>query len=388
MATVKFFLCFVCSVLITVVALAQQISVRFSLYAPSIPDTVPIYIAGSHEALGNWSPSKAKMISSGTHRWEKTITTTTPILLQYKYTLGSWDTEAADQSGNALSNFSVRAIEDVSVYDTVRVWKKPSGQKILQGKITGEVRYHRGMKGDSVKERDIIVWLPPNYASSHQKYPVIYMQDGQNIIDPGTSAFGMDWGIDETADSLIRAGLVQPAIIVGIYNTSSRSDEYLPGEKGAAYRAFLANRIKPFVDSAYRTKPDRTNTIVGGSSAGGVLAFMMVWEYPDLFSKTICMSPAFMNPTGFKGRLFNYVSTVEQTPKRKKVFFYIDNGGKDVDSLLQPGVNLMLKALKQKGYKEGRDFLFVTDTGATHNEAAWSRRYPFALKTVLSKKRR
>jgi enterochelin esterase-like enzyme len=124
------------------------------------------------------------------------------------------------------------------------------------------------------------------------------MHDGQNIFGPVTSSFGTDWSVDETADDLIKKKSIEPVIVVGIYNTSDRLKEYTPGEKGTAYMDFVVKTVKPLIDSTYRTKPDRKNTIVGGSSAGGIMSFMLVWEHADVFSKAFGMSPAFRLESG------------------------------------------------------------------------------------------
>ena len=141
----------------------------------------------------------------------------------------------------------------------------------------------------------------------------------------------------------------------------------------------VTETIKPMIDKAYRTKPGRETTYTGGSSAGGLISFMLAWEYPNIFSGALCMSPAFKIAT------IDYVSPVENSTKKKPVFFYIDNGGVDLESRLQPGVDEMLVALKSKGYREGKDFVFVSDPNARHFEAAWAKRFPAAVKLLLSK---
>jgi len=255
----------------------------------------------------------------------------------------------------------------------------------FSGQITGSVNYHPAIKGNRLQERNLIVWLPPGYDDEPEnRYPVLYMQDGQNIFDPATSFIGIDWQVDETADSLIRSGEIPPLIIVGIFNTSDRTLEYTPGEIGSAYMDFVVHTIKPLIDSTYRTKPDRDHTFVGGSSAGGILAFMLVWEYPDVFSKALSMSPAFRNPDGFRYE-FNFVQTVQNARNiPENVFFYIDNGGVDLDALLQPGIDEMLLALDAHGYRLYRDFVFVKDDQASHHEIAWAARFPNALKLLMS----
>ncbi len=359
----------------------QEVRVSFRLYAPGLPDTSSVFIAGSLPQLGNWNPSRVKMEFAGNHEWKKEIIFSQTLNVEYKYTLGSWEREAATDKGLPLPNFSATLFNGRSVRDTVQYWKN-GAIRMVNGQVTGIVKYHQALKGEGIRERDIIVWLPPGYdPMSKNRYPVLYLQDGQNVFDPVTSAFGTDWQVDETADSMIRRGSVVPMIIVGIYNTVERSIEYIPSDKGKLYRRFMVNRLKPFIDSAYKTKPGRRHNFIGGSSAGGILAFMMVWEYPDVFSKAICMSPAFRLP-GSSLTGWNYVSTVKSDTKRKKVFFYIDNGGIGLEQRLQPGVDEMLKALTDKGYKAVRDFIYVSDPNAKHNEEAWARRFPYALKLL------
>jgi predicted alpha/beta superfamily hydrolase len=355
---------------------AQQGEVQFQVYAPSLPDTATVYISGSAAPLGNWNPAKVQLQFKGDHTWALRVMLDRSAPIEYKYTLGSWNREAVQPDGKPFPNFRLRD----EIRDTVRFWA--SGKPIPKGKITGNVKYHRELKGPGLKNRDLVVWLPPGYEASRKNYPVIYMQDGQNVFDPVTSSFGADWQIDESADSLIRSGIIGPVIVVGIYNTPERSREYVPGDLGRTYMEFVVGTVKPFIDSAYRTKPGRKHTIAGGSSAGGILSFMLVWEYPDIFSKAISMSPAFKLP---KGDAWNYVSTVKAEPKRKNVTFYIDNGGLGLEKLLQPGIDEMLNALSMKGYKEGKQFIFIPDPAAEHNEPAWAKRFPSALLWIMKR---
>lgn len=249
--------------------------------------------------------------------------------------------------------------------------------------IQGQLRYHRAFKGEGLKDRDVVVWLPPGYDSTRERYPVLYLQDGQNIFDPSTSAFGKEWRADETADSLIRSRKLRPFIIVGIYNTPDRSDEYLPWKKNTLYQQFIIKTLKPFIDQQYRTRKEAKYNFIGGASAGATIAFMMVWEHPDVFSRAICMSPAFRNPDGFK-EPFNYIPEVKEGPRQpRKIFIYMDNGGKDLDQLLQPGVDEMIRALAGRNYCAGRDFMFLKDEPASHNEQAWAGRLPFAFERVI-----
>lgn len=362
-------------------AQAQEKSVEFQVYSPDLPDTTHVFITGSLSELGSWNPSKVAMQNLGNHLWSKKITSKQLVSIEYKFTLGSWGREAADANGRALQNFNALIKSDTLVKHNIFFWKKGDTKKEIIGQITGQVAYHKQVKGEGIKPRDVIVWLPPDYNTNKKKrYPVLYMHDGQNIVDPATSSFGVDWRIDETADSLIRNKITPAFIVVGIYNTIDRTREYTPGEGGTAYMKFVVNKLKPMIDSAYRTKPEAKNTIVGGSSAGGLISFMMAWEYPNVFLKAICMSPA------FKIMNIDYVKTVQSTTEKKNLYFYIDNGGIGLETQLQPGIDAMMSALKEKGYAEGKNYYYTIDAKAKHFEADWAKRMPMAIKICMEKK--
>jgi predicted alpha/beta superfamily hydrolase len=361
---------------------AQQVKpykIEFVLVSPSLADDSSVYICGNLNQLAGWNPSSLKMKNRGNHTWSFTINSSNAIPVEYKYTLGSWQREGANADGIPLSNFIIKVTSDTVVNDNVFFWLNNTKRKIT-GQITGEVRYHQKLSGKGIQNRDVIVWLPPDYNDNEKnRYPVLYMEDGQNIFDPLTSAFGVDWQIDETADSLIRNKIIEPIIIVGIYNTKDRMSEYTPGG-GTAYMDFVVKTVKPFIDNNYRTLPDRKNTLTGGSSAGGTISFMLLWNYPSVFSGAICMSPA------FKIQNIDLVKEVSAySGKRKPVKIYIDNGGKGLEERLQPGVDEMIKALEIKGYRRNKNLFLISAPDAEHNEAAWAKRMPEALKIMVGK---
>ena len=158
------------------------------------------------------------------------------------------------------------------------------------------------------------------------------------------------------------------------------------GKQGDRYAKFVCKKLKPFIDKNYRTDASRSSTLIAGSSAGGICAFRIAWENADIFSKAICMSPAFKfrNTDGRTNvnysALFADVSNPDPTP-----FFYLDNGGIGLDKLLQPGIDDMLQAMKERGLKPGKDFEWKLFPEARHNEAAWASRFPAAIKQLLKK---
>ena len=151
--------------------------------------------------------------------------------------------------------------------------------------IIGNVDFHREIYSRIMdRKRDFFVWLPPGYELNPAKhYPVLYMHDGQNLIDPKTSYAGRDWQVDETLTRLIKEFKIKEVILVGINNTEDRLEEYSDSEKGERYRKFLIEELKAFVDSKYRTLTDNKNTAIMGSSMGGLASFLDRMETPRSF---------------------------------------------------------------------------------------------------------
>ena len=204
------------------------------------------------------------------------------------------------------------------------------------------------------------------------------------MFDPKTSAFGVDWQVDETMTALISKRQIDPIIVVGIYNTPDRSQEYTAGDVGSRYRDFVVNKLKPIIDADYRTKRGRQHTFVGGSSAGGLCAFMMAWEHAKTFSGALCMSPAFRFRRASGSVSIDYVQHVVSSRRpEQSLRFYIDNGGRGVDAKLMPGINAMVDALRSKGFTMNSDLWVVIESGDPHNESAWARRFPTAIRSLV-----
>jgi predicted alpha/beta superfamily hydrolase len=246
--------------------------------------------------------------------------------------------------------------------------------------IVGELDIYPSMEGEGLLPRDIIVWTPPGYEEDTDRvYPVVYMHDGQNLFDPRTSYIGVEWGIDESVDRLVREGRIEPIIVVGLANTENRTEDYSPGPRGEAYMDFLVNKVKPMVDEKYRTRPGKQHTLTGGSSMGGLISCMLGWRHPDVFGAVMCYSPAFRVEGYEDWSLFFTGSGGE----KRDVFFYVYNGGVGLEQKLQPGIDYMLDFWKKSGYRWGEDFVFVKDPEAEHTEQAWAEWFPEALERSL-----
>lgn len=232
--------------------------------------------------------------------------------------------------------------------------------------IIGDVQFHReSYSHNSESKRDFFVWLPPGYKKEiNRKYPVLYMHDGQNLIDPKTAYARKDWQVDETVTRLIKEHKISEIIVVGINNTDERLEEYSDSEKGRKYLKFLVEELKPFIDSKYRTLKDKHNTAIIGSSMGGLISFIAAWKHPETFSMAGCMSSSFYYNDE---KIFKMID--EYKGPKKQIRFYIDHGE---DGLLR-GQKMFCK-LTQLGYVIGTDIDYFYAPGAEHNETEWAKR--------------
>lgn len=346
----------------TVSAQAFQVTIKVNAPSNTPPDDT-LYIAGNDTSLGEWLPMGTPLKREGNNSWSFSKRYAANTHLEFQITRGTWLRMAIYQPGGYPSNTTLNVQHDTTIILSPVTWN----DKMINS-ITGTVRYHLNMQSERLKfGRDVIVWLPPSYFTDTKKhYPVLYMHDGQNIFDASTCGFGYDWRVDEVADSLIRAKSMKEIIVVGIYNTRDRMLEYNGTSQGKAYADFMVNTLKPFIDSHYRTLPDRNNTAVMGSSMGGLISFYISLWYPEVFSKAGCLSSAFIYD---EADIMNQLSTL---PKPKlPIDFYLDCGDEGIDKFFVKSseqVSLWLKE-KQVGRTE-----YHFSPGAPHNEIAWSHR--------------
>ena len=331
-----------------------------------------IFVAGNHKYLGDWSADLINLEAVNDSLWEINILFPKDTLLEFKFTKGDWNSEALDVNGMVPQNHRIALHQDTTLKFYVHKWKDKLELDSMQ--VTGTVEVVKDFEVDGLEDRDISIWLPPGYNDSEESYPVLYVHDGQNVFDKSKAGYNMEWRLDETSDSLIRNEIIRPFIAVAIDNGgSSRFEEYSDTEKGSLYRNFLINDLKPFIDKNYRTLPDRNHTATLGSSMGGLVSFILVWEHDSTFSKAACYSPA------FKFQDYDYTEKVQAYNGMKKdITLYLDNGGLGLEKELQPGIDKMMDILKKKDYSFSWH-LFPNDE---HNEIAWAGRLDIALKEL------
>ena len=236
------------------------------------------------------------------------------------------------------------------------------------------------------RTRRVWLYLPPDYATTEKRYPVLYMHDGQNVFDASTS-FAGEWGVDETLDSLQAAG-DWGAIVVAVDNGGThRLDEYNPwhaadpkhgGGEGDAYVDFIAQTLKPYIDAHYRTRPDAQNTAIAGSSMGGLISLYAALKYPQTFGRAAVFSCACWIA---RPLIVDYAAK-SQVPTPLPRFYFVAGGMETKDGEQTRDQALMVKTLETAGYPEGTVRATAPADGK-HSEWFWRREFPAAYRWLF-----
>ena len=273
---------------------------------------------------------------------------------------------------------------------------------------TGEVVRHADVASfrEDILPRNIDVWLPPSYRTSSERYPVIYVQDGNVIFDPALSAIsGREWGVDETLTRLISEGRAPEAIVVGLWSTDERYEDYMP-EKAIrpmdaamrerlagrprpfnmermhadAYVRFLADELKPAIDAAYRTKSGREHTYLMGASMGGLISTYALMERPDVFSRSAGLSS---HVGSAKGAFVDFLEANPPAPEQAAI--YLDYGDLGVDGEWDyPAYHQRIDAaMRAAGFEAGEHYVNRFYPGTGHGERYWSERLETPLLFLL-----
>ena len=258
--------------------------------------------------------------------------------------------------------------------------------------LTGNIKRHHAFPSKILgNRRDVLVYLPRGYRRFvPRRYPVLYLHDGQNVFDAATSFAGVEWGVDETAQRLIGKGLIEPLIIVAVFNMGEdRIHEYAPTRgvydhtserkkrsRGLArqYGDFLINELKPYIDKKYRTKRGAEFTGLGGSSLGALVTLAIGILYPQAFTRLIVMSPSIWWDD------FSIYRLVDSTGDKPPLKIWLDTGTNE------PGwerARTLRDILIEKGWKLFNDLQYTEVEGGDHNEAAWASRVDPALRFLF-----
>lgn len=356
-----FFLFLTCSLCVN-----AQVNVKFELQ--DIPKHTDVgtdyFIAGN---FNNWMPNDTLFKFLKTLDGKYTLLKQLPVgQYEFKITRGNWSKVEVALQGGSLPNRVISLKKDTSIVIKVQNWSDEFKAVLPKHTASKHVKLM-----DSVFFRRIWVYLPPSYASTGKKYPVLYMHDGQNLFDTYTSGYG-EWGVDEVLDSLIAKGAPE-CIVIGVDNAGAeRMREYNPydskfGEaKGKQYVDFLANTLKPYVDKNYRTQPDVKHTSIAGSSMGGLISMYAIAMYPKIYGKAGIFSPAFW----IGKKIEEDVKTALPTLKTSKI--YLVAGTLEGDEMISD-MKSVYQLLNPTG--KNKNIKVVEKADGQHKEWFWHREF-------------
>ncbi|MFN0137588.1 MAG: alpha/beta hydrolase [Phycisphaerae bacterium] len=383
-------------------AAAQTVDLRFVVVTPDGGDVGAIYMASS---LDGWAEGGRRLERVADGVFVASVPATVGQSFEYKLTrTGKWASVEKSAGGGEVPNrqLTVESAAATTVVHVVSRWadqekparavRLPETQPVAVTPVaqpastrTGDIRVHNEFESPQLgNKRTVQVYLPPGYEQdSQQRYPVLYMQDGNNVFDVATAFSGVEWAADETAERLIAEKKIRKLIIVAIDNTPDRVNDYTPvseptrgGGKADAYLKFVTDTVKPFIDKTYRTLPDVANTSIGGSSLGGVISLYAVFSRPDVFGSAAVVSPAVW---WADRHLLKYV---KDAPANLKPKLWIDIGTNEGTKTgnLAPFTRAvqdcrdLVEILKQRGYVEGDRLRYEEIEGGNHNERDWAAR--------------
>lgn len=329
--------------------------------------------------------------------------------IEFKFARGAWGMVEVSAEGNDVDNrvLEFKALREAAG-TTVELasikgyadqrgtrWPHMSAPGAEQrSTVTGTVEVHDFNSKVLKNTRKVRVWLPEGYSArgnEGERYPVLYMLDGQNSFDVVGSAIGVEWRCDEAATELIKAGKIDPMIIVAIDNIGDvRAEEYNPPytsylnkqNRGDQHLRFITDEVMPFVNETYRTKTGREHTGIGGSSFGGNATLYAVMERPDVFGRAIVESAAvFLDNRAIVRR----AEGADRWPIRMFMAVGTAETARSGDAKAFADMNReLMSALRLKGLGEDR-LMTVVEEGGKHSEGVWAKRFPAALGFVFGK---
>ena len=339
-----------------------------------------IYISGDFEG---WSGGSAKFKLKKEKEIYKIDVPKYNESISFKFTKGDWDSVECEKAGNPIEN---RVYAFTKLKDTIEISILNWNDKRQQNKPSTAVEnVHVFAEYFEIpqlnRQRKITIYLPPNYHTSKENYPVLYIQDGQNVFDDSTSYNG-EWEVDETLNEMYNEsgfGLIVVAINNGgstrLKEYSAWGNEKNGNGEGALYLDFLINTLKPEIDKGFRTKSDSQNTAVMGSSLGGLFAHYAAVKRPDVFGKAGVFSPSFW----YAKDSFEFTEKAIGL-NNSKMYFLV--GAKDGNDMVKP-MNEMVSLMKRNGFLEDNLNSKVAPNG-THSESFWKSEFQSAISWLFN----
>jgi predicted alpha/beta superfamily hydrolase len=247
--------------------------------------------------------------------------------------------------------------------------------------------------------RTVTVYLPPQYEiETERRYPVLYLQDGQNLFAAARAFGGRHWRVAETATALIEAGRVAPLIVAGVDHTErNRVNEYTPtwdrrrgGGKADDYARLLIETVKALVDTTYRTLPGAQHSGVGGSSLGGLVSLYLALRHPDVFGLAAVLSPSVWWDRRAILREVRKAGAQFATVPGMRPRLWVDMGTRESRGAgsarrVVEDARLLNNGLGKAGWLRATDLHYEEIEGGTHSEDAWGDRFGRVLEWLFPK---
>jgi hypothetical protein len=273
----------------------------------------------------------------------------------------------------------------------------------------GKIIRFENFKSTYVDSRHVDIWLPESY-SSENKYPVLYMHDGQMLFDSLITWNHQEWKVDETLQQIFDEHQAKPFIVVGIWNNGRfRNSEYIPKKviqllpdsiktkfieqemlnrlDSDNYLRFITEELKPAIDSAFSTWADAANTYIAGSSKGGLISLYAICEYPKIFASAACISTHSIGSIKIATHVFPYalVSYLKMyLPASGSHHFYFDHGTLNLDAYYKPYQEMINQVFRLKGYSN-KTYKSIEFHGSDHTESSWAERFSIPILFLMNK---
>ncbi len=358
--------------------------IRFRIVPPVDRPEEPVFVTGNHPALGNWDPAAGLRLRWNRPYQEGEIEIETGVALEYKFTRGSWESEAVDAYGHVPFNQAHEVWFDHTVHHTIADWKDRYRGRLARDQVRSRV-----LAGS----RDLRIWLPPAYATEPgRRFPLMVFHDGDNVFDPATSAVtGIDLAADEWNGLLSSEGVLPDAILVGVChpegfseeNDTMRDFDLSPELGGAGYAQFVTTELVAYLDAHYRTLAHPSARVLGGVSLGALNTFYTALRHPGVFGGFVCLSTSFQDVSGapppHSGQL---LALANEPALPENVRMYFDYGSEGLDECFEPYHRDLGSLLRMKGWRDGEQFRILRVTGGTHDELSWRQRLGDALRFI------
>lgn len=334
-----------------------------------------VYLAGN---FNGWNPKDERARFSTNQRGNYFLSLELPAgMYEYKITRGSWDKVECKKGGENIGNRFLKLESDSTITIEIEAWQDQSAVKAKKSTASANVRilassfYIPQLK----RTRRVWVYLPADYATSKQRYPVLYMHDGQNVFED-TTAYTGEWGVDEFLDT----SKTKKCIVVAIdHGGDKRLNEYSPYDmerygtgEGKLYVDFLVKKLKKYIDRKFRTQRGRESTFVAGSSMGGLISLYALLKYPGKFGGAGIFSPAFW----VAPRIYDEIR-LKGSKIKGKLFFYA--GKKEGETM----VPFMMKAFGELASVSHAKMETVIRDEGKHNEATWRKEFPLFYEWIF-----